>query len=140
MGLGVSVLKKWLQISSVVIILGLVSWLGVYLYLNSYVSYVPITCLEGQGLQENPKLNTPAHQKSIKEVLNNQSYVKWKVKGRKVMIQRKMTMGDFNRNYLWNLTIKADHPEERLHEIDRTEYERLMKEMDKEAEKTKASQ
>jgi hypothetical protein len=122
-------LKKFLKLIVVIIAFSLTAWLGMHIYMNSYISFVPIVFLPDRGgIQEAPKLNTPEHQKNIKLVLGDQHYAKWQVQDGKVMIQRKMMFGDFNRNYLWNLTTKADDPDFMIKFVNYNEYKkRFMK-------------
>jgi hypothetical protein len=75
------------------------------------------------GIQEAPKLNTPQHQKNIKLVLKDHR-VKWKVSNGRVMIQRKMMIGDDNRILLWNCTSKANDPDYMIKFTNYKEYER----------------
>jgi hypothetical protein len=90
-----------------IIAFGLIAWSGVYIYFNSYVPYVPLVSPPIGDFIESPKINTPEHQKRIIFVLNKY-HIKWKIKNGKVMIQRKQKIGDYNRNFLWNLTNKAE--------------------------------
>jgi hypothetical protein len=109
---GGGILKKLLKKVFVVLVFGLTVWFGIHIYMNSYIPYEPIMFLpgDGEGGQETLKLNTQEIQKKIKLLLNGQQYVKWKIQDGKLMIQRKMMFGDFNLNYLRNLTKKADDP------------------------------
>jgi hypothetical protein len=103
-------LKKWLICLVVVATLGLSIYLGVCVYLNSYVPYVPVTWEQGEDFKESPKLNTVEHKKNIRLVLSNYNE-SWKLENGEVMIKRKMKIGYANKERLWNYTTKANDKE-----------------------------
>jgi hypothetical protein len=105
--LGVGILSKWAKMEIGVLVLSFVSVLAYHFYMNAYVPYVPITYREWRGFMESPKLNTKEHQENIKLVLKGHD-IKWKIEHGKVMIQRKLKVGFNNREWLYNLTLKAN--------------------------------
>jgi hypothetical protein len=103
-------LNKWLKIIIIVFGLVLVSIVSYYLYLNSYVPYVPMDYSEQRCFFENSKLNTPEYQENIEIVFRTHD-VPWKMKNGKIMIPRKMKIGFTNRELLNNFTLWANDPQ-----------------------------
>jgi hypothetical protein len=90
-------------------VLGLLFGAG-YLYLNSYVKYVPVVLPHDDAdyhLVMAPKLNTAKHRENLKVVLEHEC-VNYKVINGDIYIKRKVTM---DKTAVFNLTRNANDSE-----------------------------
>jgi hypothetical protein len=81
-----------------------------YLYLNSYVKYVPVVLPHDDAdypLTLAPKLNTAKHKENLKIVLEN-ACEDFKVINGEIYIKRKAAM---NKEAIWSLTSSANKPD-----------------------------